>query len=114
MATGFHDVKRGPRMRRRTSRVITLLLLLAAAASAQTRVIELRRGLVITSSVRIRPNVYRLAAPASLDSALIVIRGNDIVVDFSEATLEGIAPAADPDLAAGVAIRVDGGRNITI
>jgi parallel beta-helix repeat protein len=93
---------------------IALLLSLAAAASAQTPAIELRRGLVITSSVRVRPKTYRLAAPASLDSAMIVVRGDDLTVDFAGATLEGIAPSADPNLASGVAIRIDGGRNVTI
>jgi parallel beta-helix repeat protein len=102
------------RMRRRAAEAITLLSSLAATASAQVRSVELRRGLVITSSVRIRPRVYRLPAPASLDSALIVIRGDDVTVDFAGATLEGIAPSADPDLAAGVAIRIEGGRNVTI
>ena len=101
-------------MRRNGTYSLALLVTCAMTASGQTRTIELRRGLVITASVRVRPNVYRISAPASLDSAVIVIRGNDITVDFGGATLEGIAPAADPDLAGGVAIRVDGGRNVTI
>lgn len=101
-------------MKCRTLRVITLLSSFAAVAGAQTHAIELRRGLVITSSVRVRPKVYRISAPTSLDSAVIVIRGDDVTVDFAGATLEGIAPAAEPDLASGVAIRVDGGRNVTI
>ncbi len=92
---------------------------LAAQAPAHGRApgaapIELRRGLVITSSVRIAPKVYRLSAPSSLDSAVIVVRGDDVTVDFAGATMEGIARDADPDRAAGVAVRVDGGRNVTI
>jgi len=76
--------------------------------------IELRSGLVITHSVRVVPRVYRLAAPGSVDSAVIVIRGDDVTVDFAGATLEGVDPAAPPDRAAGVAIRVEGGRNVHI
>lgn len=76
--------------------------------------IELRPGLVITRSVRVVPKVYRLRAPSSLDSAVITIRGNDITVDFTGATMEGVDPQSPPDLAAGVAIRVDGGRDIHI
>lgn len=71
-----------------------------AGASAQqptartpARTIELRPGLVITSSARVAPKVYRLAAPAALDSAVIVVRGSDITVDFAGAELVG----ADPD-----------------
>jgi parallel beta-helix repeat protein len=76
--------------------------------------IELRSGLVVTRSVRIVPKTYRLQAPASLDSAVIVLRGDDITVDFAGATLEGQAAAADPDGAAGVAIRIEGGRNVRV
>ena len=70
--------------------------------------------MVITSSVRIVPGRYFLPALASLDSALIVIRGNDITVDFDGAELAGAAPDAEPDAAAGVAIRIEGGHNVRI
>jgi parallel beta-helix repeat protein len=76
--------------------------------------VELRAGLVITASVRVVPKVYRVAAAASFDSAAIVIRGDDITVDFSGATLEGMDPAADPDAAAGVGIRIDGGTRVQV
>ena len=70
--------------------------------------------MVITQSVRVVPKTYRLAAPASLDSAVITIKGDDLTVDFQGATLEGMAPDSDPDRAVGVAIRVAGGRNVRI
>jgi parallel beta-helix repeat protein len=73
-----------------------------------------RRGLVITRSVRLRPGTYRLAAPPSLDSALVTIRGDGIAVEMSGVLLEGLPPEADPDQARGVAIRVDGGRDVRI
>jgi parallel beta-helix repeat protein len=90
-----------------------------ASAQAPTRsdglpTIELRSGMVITRSARVAPRVYQLRAPTSLDSAAIVIRGNDVIVDFAGATLEGVSPGADPDLSRGVAIRVDSGRNVQI
>jgi parallel beta-helix repeat protein len=90
-----------------------------ASAQAPTRsdglpTIELRSGMVITRSARVAPGVYQLRAPTSLDSAAIVIRGNDVRVDFAGATLEGVSPGADPDLSRGVAIRVDSGRNVQI
>ncbi len=85
-----------------------------AVAQGQLPTIELRPGLVITRSVRVVPKTYRLFAPTSLDSAAIVIRGEGITVDFAGATLLGAALDALPDQAAGVAIRIDGGRNITV
>lgn len=76
--------------------------------------IALRPGLVITRSGRVIPGTYRFPAPATPDSAVITIRGDDITVDFAGATLLGIDPGADPDQAAGIAIRIDGGRNVRL
>jgi parallel beta-helix repeat protein len=89
-------------------------VLSATSALGQVPTVELRQGLVITRSVRVAPKTYHLPAPASVDSAVIVIRGDDITVDFTGVTLEGSARDADPDVRAGVAIRVDGGRGVRI
>jgi parallel beta-helix repeat protein len=75
---------------------------------------ELRAGTVITRSVKFRPGTYRLQGPASPDSAIIVVRGDSLTVDLTGVVLEGQSPGADPDLARGVAIRVEGGSNIRI
>ena len=105
---------------------LTLLALVLGAASSgaaqaphpgrrhSPATIGLRPGLVITRSARIAPGIYRLTAPRSLDSAAITIRGDHITVDFAGATMEGLTPSMNPDLAHGVAVRVDGGRNIRI
>jgi parallel beta-helix repeat protein len=91
-----------------------IALAAAVPVSAQVPTIALHRGLVITHSVRIARSVYRIPGAASLDSAVITIRGDDVTVDFAGATLEGLPPEAEPDLAAGVGIRVDGGTRVTI
>lgn len=93
-----------------------MLLLAASLAHAQRDVpaITLRAGLVIRSSVRVVPRVYRLAADSLLSHSVITIKGDDITVDLTGVTLEGIDPRADPDAARGVAVLVDGGRNVTI
>jgi parallel beta-helix repeat protein len=70
--------------------------------------------MVITRSVRVAPGMYRIPAPGTLDSAVITIRGDNITVDFGGSMLEGSPVSANPDEAAGVAIRIDGGRNIRI
>lgn len=93
-------------------------LLIAATAwsgslSAQDTV-PFRAGMVVTESVRIQPGTFRAPAPASLDSPLIVVRGDGIDVDLTGVTLEGVSPWADPDAADGVAIRIDGGSDVTI
>ena len=98
------------------SRAIILLLAGAAVAplQAQRRTVTLRRGMVITSSVRVERRVYDLPAHPSVDSAVIIIRGDNITVDFNGAELRGTPLLVDPDEASGVAIRIDGGRNVRI
>lgn len=78
------------------------------------RVVELQPGLVITASTRLAAKTYRLRAPASLDSALIVVRGDNITLDLGGAIIQGSDPLGDPDLAMGVAIRIEGGRNVRV
>lgn len=48
-----------------------------------------------------------------MDSAIIVVRGSNITLDLAGVQLAG-SRDVDPDRAAGVAILVDGGSNITI
>src|SRR5262249_4719774 len=93
---------------------VALCLALPAAGFAQTRVIPPAPGLVISHSVRVRPGVYRLRAPASLDSAVITVRGDNLTVDLRGVELQGQGPTADPDLASGVALRIEGGRNVRV
>jgi parallel beta-helix repeat protein len=83
-------------------------------APAPPATIELRRGLVITRSAKITRDFYPLEASSSLDSAVIIIRGSHIVLDLNGSTLDGAPAGSDPDQAAGIAIRVESGSDITI
>lgn len=85
-----------------------------AAQQPRAQDVTLRTGLVITRSTRIVQRVYDLRADSSLDSAIVIVRGSDITVDFNGAELRGSPVSSDPDAAAGVAIRVEGGRNVRI
>jgi parallel beta-helix repeat protein len=104
----------------RASRLLLLVVPLRVGAAQTPPIpsalseVTLRRGLVITSSARIVRGTYNLPAHPSVDSALIIIRGDNITVDFNGAELRGTRNTADPDQAAGVAIRIDGGRNVRI
>jgi parallel beta-helix repeat protein len=86
----------------------------AEPLAAQAPAVEMRPGLVITKSIRVVARRYPFRAPTSLDSAVITVRGSNIVVDLAGATLDGAPAGADPDAGRGVAIRVDGGENIEI
>ncbi|HTK82128.1 MAG TPA: NosD domain-containing protein [Bacteroidota bacterium] len=76
--------------------------------------ISLTQGLVITSSTTIEKGVYHLPAPDSMTSPVITIRGDNITVDFSGAVLRGMRDDADPDSARGIAIRIEGGRDVKL
>jgi len=75
--------------------------------------VPLTRGMVITRSTTIRAGTYHLKS-ASTDTALIVVRGENITVTMTGVTLAGAADDDDPDEAAGLAILVDSGSNVTI
>ena len=90
-----------------------ILAITLAALPADAQVVP-KAGLVITRSTTIRPGVYDLPAPTDSGSALIVVRGSDLTVDLTGVQLLGAPVEDDPDHAAGVAILVDGGANVTI
>src|SRR5947209_8697350 len=92
-------------------------VLCATIASAQQRTlpsIELKSGLVITQSARVLPRVYDLPSVAPTDAPIIIIRGDNITVDFAGAVLQGMPPDSSPDLGRGTAILVERGSNIRI
>ena len=90
-------------------RLLPFALLLAAPLTAQS--VPFTSGMTITHSVKIRPGHY--SAPAG-DSAAITVRGSDITLDLTGVELIGTADREHPDRFAGTALRVTGGRNITI
>ncbi len=83
-----------------------------AAAQAPLPTVTPAAGLVITRSVRLAPGTWRLPAPDS--TPLITIRGHGITVVLDGVVLEGTDPHADPDLAHGTALFVDGGADVTV
>ena len=93
-----------------------LVLCGTIASAQQTAVptIELKPGLVITQSARVAARVYELPPTPPADSPIIVVRGDNITLDFAGATMEGIPRDSNPDLSRGVAILVDHGHNVRI
>ena len=89
--------------------LIFLLALLGLVAPAQRPT----AGTVITTSTRIPAGAYDLAS-ADRDHPALVIRGSNLIVDFTGVTLLGGKRDADPDTYTGLAVLVDGGENVTI
>ncbi|WP_309669039.1 NosD domain-containing protein [Gemmatimonas sp.] len=95
--------------------LVTTLVAAPSISHAQpVPLVTPRAGMVITQSVKVRPGVYRLRAPASLDSALLTIRGNNITVDLRGVTFVGSPADSAPDAGQGTAVRIDGGEQIRV
>lgn len=98
--------------------VFALSLLSVYGATAQLPEIELRPGMVISESCRIKPNVYTFAAASDIRAGepyrpVIMLVGSDIVVDFQQAELRSPLDPTRPDRFIGLGIEVKG-KNITI
>lgn len=90
-----------------------LFLLPGHPASAGN--IDLKPGMVISSSVSINPKHYALNADPGNQQPLLVIEGHDIVVDFNHALLQGSNDRQRPDEFYGVAVLIKkGSSNITL
>lgn len=94
--------------------ILTLLLLSGTFLSAGAQDLTLKAGVVIKRSAKVKRATYRLHAPAALNKSVIIIEGNNVVVDFNGAVLAGSNTKQAPNEFAGVAIHVRKGRNITI
>ncbi|MGH7593600.1 MAG: NosD domain-containing protein [Gemmatimonadales bacterium] len=94
-------------------RLPLLAVLIAAPVSApiSAQSVPYTPGMIVTHSVRIHPGQY--LAPAG-DSAALTIRGLNVTVDLTGVELVGNSDREHPDQFAGTAVRIDGGRNITV
>ncbi len=92
--------------------LFSLCFFVAMISSGQEMV--LKQGAKITRSVKIKRATYKLDGKDSLTTAVIVIEGNNITVDFNQAVLKGSNRKQSPDEFFGVAILIRNGRNITI
>ncbi len=75
--------------------------------------VELKKGMVITSSIQVKKRMYRIMGYDSLNRPVILIKGNNITIDFNNALLLGNAADQLPDTFYGLAILIKG-NNITI
>ena len=76
--------------------------------------ITLDVGTIITRSVNVQTNQYKLNGSVDLASGVIVIEGNDITVDFQDALIQGSNDQEFPNKYYGLGILVKGGKNITL
>ncbi len=95
-----------------TKRILTFLLIfLTTTITAQE--LTLRAGLRITQSQKIKKGIYQLDAPADTSLSLILIEGNNLIIDFNQAELKG-SNGKMPDAFFGVALLIRNSKHVTI
>lgn len=92
--------------------LFTILFAKAIKASGG-QVIELRQGMVITVSAQVKRAIYQLNGIDSLNRPVILIKGNNIIIDFNNAFLQGSNNKQLPNEFYGLALLIKG-NNITL
>ena len=95
-------------------KIILLLLPLLFFMQSYGQEKALVKGMKIGKSMKTKKQVYKLDASVKMDDGVIIIEGNNIVVDFNNAVLKGSNNKKNPDEFYGVAVFIKGGKNITI
>ena len=91
-----------------------LPFLIALFCLACNQEIELKAGMTINHSVKIKPGIYNLNGSEDLTNPVITIEGKDITIDFNGAVLNGANEFDLPNEFSGVGILVKNGENIKI
>ncbi|MCS6991878.1 MAG: right-handed parallel beta-helix repeat-containing protein [Chitinophagales bacterium] len=97
----------------RKHRLLALVAMQGVACGFAQPIIP-QPGMRITASCTFVTAEYVLDASPDLNAPLIIIEGEDIVVDFQQATLRSSIPATRPDLFQGVAVLIQNSRRITL
>ena len=90
---------------------IAVLLFIGLVLCAQEKV--LTKGMKITKTTKVKRASYLLPS-ADLETPVIIVEGNNIIVDFNNALLAGSASSTEPDEFSGVAVLIRNSRKVTI
>ena len=94
-------------------KITALLLCLFVMAQIHGQEVPIKKGMVLHKSAKLKKGTYRIEGGSDFAQPIIVIEGNNIVVDFSGTVLDGSMQRM-PDAFRGVAILIKAGRKITI
>lgn len=95
-----------------TKRILAALLIFFTTALAAQE-LTLHPGIRITKSQKIKKAVYQLDAPMDTSLSLVLIEGNNLVIDFNNAELKG-SIGKMPDAFFGVALLIRNSKKVTI
>lgn len=93
---------------------IFVFLIALICLGCADKAIELKAGMTIRHSVKIKPGVYQLNGNEDLTKPVITIEGKNLEIDFNGATLSGSGEFDRPDQFLGLGILVKNGENIKI
>ena len=96
------------------SLLIVLFVLLAAKTAYTQTPVLLHKNMVIKNSISVKKRTYLFTGADSISASPIIIDGDNITIDFNNATITGTSALNSPDQFKGTAIIVRGGKNITI
>lgn len=68
----------------------------------------------ISKSLSIKKAVYKIDAAVDLEKPVIIVEGNNIVLDFKNAVLQGSNSKKNPDEFFGLAILIRNSKNVTV
>lgn len=91
--------------------IFTILFFTRCNTSDELR---LKKGMTINQSVVIANDIYKINGESSIENPVLVIEGNNIVVDFNGAILQGSNDKKMPNDFYGLGILIRNGQNITI
>jgi parallel beta-helix repeat protein len=74
----------------------------------------LKKGMVIHKSTKIKKGEYKIEGFNSLEQSVLVIEGNNVVIDFSNSLMIGSSTGMMPDKYSGVALIIRNSKNVTI
>ncbi|HZH00994.1 MAG TPA: right-handed parallel beta-helix repeat-containing protein, partial [Flavisolibacter sp.] len=93
--------------------IVTVLLCCIFVLAASRQELRLTKDMVIKQSAKIKRQQYNLSSVGSHQPA-IIIHGDNIVLDFNQAVLNGNSALAKPDAFTGIAIEIRQSKNVTI
>lgn len=91
---------------------LSVLLLTVNSLSAQLSTIS--AGMRVSKTTKFKKGVYKVMAPADSSAGVINIEGNNIIIDFGGAELQGNGLRNSPDQFKGIAIFIRNSKNVTI
>ena len=82
--------------------------------SSEKQLIALEDGLVIQHALTIQNGIYQINAAGDLSKPVLIISGDNIQIDFNDATLKGAEAGVPPNQFSGLGILIENATNVTI